>query len=184
MKTVITLISFCMLLPLACVHAGKVKTIDGKQMPKDSVAELHICEQKGHQHADSVMFVYAVRIDTVTVSQLLHGVKDNYASEEKPNMLQSDWEFDKYVLEFEEARQIRTVVLAPGKHTLTVKCLGSFLRAKEVKTFFTQPFQLSVDVVAKHGYIFGVKYAEPNWLITIEDKTAKKVAASISVTSK
>jgi hypothetical protein len=183
-RFIIAALLICFLSPLTHIHAGNVKTTEGKQMPKDSVASLRLYEQKGEHHKDSVLFVFAVRIDTTTVSELLHGKKDDYSAAERPNMLQSDWEYDKYGLEFGEAYQLRTVNLAPGKHVLTVKCHGSFLRVKGIKNYFTEPFKMPLEAVAKHEYCFRVKYAEPDWFVTIEDRTAKTVVASIAVTAK
>jgi hypothetical protein len=178
MKTIIALISFCFLLPLAYVHAGKVKTIDGKQMPKDSVAEFYLTEQIGKRFADSILFVYAVKIDTVTVSEMLHGVKDDYSIAENPNTSRSNWDFDKCDYEFSEAYQLRKVQLAPGKHTLTLRCLARFTTKKEDDIFFTTPFLLGMEVTAKHIYNLKIRFARPLWHIAVEDKTTKTTVAT------
>ena len=181
MKTIVALISFCMLLPFACASGGKIKTIDGKQMPKDSVAEFYLTEQIGKRFADSILFVYALKIDTVTVSEMLHGVKDDYSIAEKPNMNPRDWDFDKCYYEFSEAYQLRKVHLAPGKHALTLRCLARFT-TKDDDVFFTTPFPLGVEVTANHIYDLKIRFERPLWHIAVEDETTKTTVATATTT--
>jgi hypothetical protein len=186
MKTIVTLISFCVLLPLVCANGGKVKTIDGKQMPKDSVAEFYLCQQEGKRFADSIMFVYAVKIDSVTVSELLHGVKDDYSWAAGPNTPRSNVDFDKADAEFGEAYQLRKVYLTPGKHVLILRCAGRFTRSGNDKVYITTPFQMVFDVSGAHTYRFVLGCKEPLWQVAIEDKIAKTtvVTATATVISK
>lgn len=186
MKTVITLISICILLPLVCANGGRVKTIDGKQMPKDSVAVLYLTEQIGKRFADSILFVSVIKLDTITVSEILHGVKDDYSIVESPNTNPHDWNFDKAYYEFAESYQVRKVHLIPGKHTLTLRGLARLSTKKGDDIFFTTPFQLSAQFKAKHTYHLKIRFEKPIWHITIEDRTAKKAeaVATISITSK
>jgi hypothetical protein len=181
MKTIVALILFCLLLPLTCVNGGKVKTVDGKQMSKDSVAVLYLCEQEGKRFADSILFVYAVKIDTVTVSEILHGVKDDYALAENANVNAADWDFDKAHYEFSEAYRARKVNLTPGKHGLTLRCLARFTSKKEDYVFFTTPFLMAMEVAAQHTYDLKILFVAPVWHITIEDKATKAVVDSVSV---
>ncbi len=184
MRTILALITISLVVNGYGICGGTAKTFDGKQMPKDSVAEFQLCTQKGRTSSDSTMLVYAVKIDTLSVSMILHGVKDDYSQAERPGNPSTGWGYDKAGAEFAESYQLRRVMLSPGPHELTVRCAGSFLRPKGIRDFVTEPFRMPLTVKAKHRYSFDVKYSEPTWLVTIEDKTTKTVVATLSVKSK
>ena len=173
MKTVIALISFCMLLPFACASGGKVKTIDGKQMPKDSVAELELSGVQGSMKIDSVMRVHVIEVDTVTVSELVHGRGFQWPT--PATLIDSTGVIARAVLEWVDASQLEKVRITPGSHTITIRSAGDFRRSGVSYAMATAPCELSFEALAKHKYRLRVNY---NWEVEIEDKTAKTVVAS------
>jgi hypothetical protein len=173
MKIVITLISFCILLPLVCANGGKVKTIDGKQIPKDSVAELELSGVLGSMKTDSVMRVHAVKVDTVAVSELVHGRGFQWTT--PATLIDSTGVIARAVLEWVDASQLEKVIIIPGSHTITIRCAGDFRRSGFSYAMATAPCELSFEALSKHKYRLRVKY---NWEVEIEDKTAKTVVVS------
>lgn len=180
MRVVAFLLSLCLLLPLTGASAGKVKTIDGKQMAKDSAAEFYLSGQIGKRFADSILFVYTVKIDTVSASEVLYGSEDTYSIVESPNTDSAAWAVGKALFEFSDVQRARKVYLTPGEHALTMRGVARLRN----RIAFTMPFPLSMRAEAGQSYRLKMVYADPIWHISIEDKSGRTVAATKITTSK
>jgi hypothetical protein len=180
MKTVITFISFCMLLPLVCANGGKVKTIDGKQMPKDSVAEIELAYELGTANTDSVLAVYVVAIDSVSIAQMKNvqnkprgiiprGIAFAPSSPEEPA-----------TVEYISAFSVGKGKLAAGDRVITVQCSRTYKGKHETTTRWSRQMNVTIQLVPEQKYGLKVTYLDGNWTVNFEDKATKMVAATAS----
>jgi hypothetical protein len=183
MKTIVTLISFCMFLPLVCANGGKVKTIDGKEMPKDSVAEIELAYELGTVNTDSVLAVYVVAIDSASIAQMKsvqnkprgiipRGVAFAPSSPEEPA-----------TAEYISAFSLGKSKLAAGNHVITVQCSRTYRGKHETTTRWSRQMNVTIQLVPKQKYDLKVTYLDGNWAVNFADKATKIVAATTSGTA-
>jgi hypothetical protein len=180
MKTIVTLISLCLLLPLTCVHGGKVKTIDGKQMPKDSVAEMELAYQLGTVNTDSVLAVYVVAIDSVSIAQM-EGVQN------KPRgIIPGGVAFapsspeEPATIEYISAFSVGKGKLAAGNRVITVQCSRTYKGKHETTTRWSRQMNVTIQLVPEQKYGLKVTFLDGSWTVNFEDKATKMVAATAS----
>ncbi len=181
MRIVSAFLFTCLLTAIAHVSAGDVKLVDGRKMPKNSVAELDIFQKVGNRFLDTILFVYASQIDTITTSQLHSGgQRKNQGADSVAPASNPLEQLDSALVDFDLAEKVGKVYLAQGRHIIVIKCTGRRSEKSIRRIVYSSPIPLAFDCVAGHRYRLGGKIVRNNWDVWIEDRGTKVRVAGTS----